>query len=178
MRRYITLTLLLLLTACGASAGPQTEAEIQAAVLAALVELDTGIEREDPFLASHPAAEQFRMSNNIAVRYTDGEFSNSGPAALRGLFSTAFALHANILHETTLQDFVINGDVATATVEIQFNSLRVDKVPPENFTATSSDILVFILERGNWKILAWDETPTEQPPAGQPPVQEEPAPAA
>lgn len=164
MRTLLTILALLLLAGCGASVGPLTEPEIRAAVVAAFAELDTGIEREDPYLASHPAAELFHMGNNIAVRYTDGEFSGSGPAALRGLFSNAFKLHANILHETSLLDLSITGDVATAKTSIEFDSLRVDKVPPENFTSTSYDTFVFILEKGNWKILAWDETPLEQEP--------------
>jgi hypothetical protein len=164
MTKALTIFALLLLVGCSASAGPLTDAEIRSSVLAALAEIDAGIEREDPFLASNPAADLFRMNNNIALRYTGGEFSNSGPAALRNLFSSAFDLHANILHEITLLDLTISGEVATAATEVEFNSLRVDRVPPENFTSTSRDTLVFVLERGNWKVLNWDETPAVEEP--------------
>jgi len=171
MRKAFILIVLLLVAGCGASVGPITEPEVRAAVLEAFSKLDSGIEREDQFLASSPAAELFHMGNNIAVRYTDAEFSGAGPSALRSLFTTTFALHANILHETSLLDLTLNGEVATVNAQIEFDSLRVDKVPPENFTSNSFDTFVFVLEKGGWKILAWDETPLEEAPEQTEPAQ-------
>lgn len=161
----ISLAVILVLTlcSCGASVGPLEESEVRASILGSLKQVDSGIEREDAFLASAPAGELFRMNNNIAVRYSDGNFEGSGPDALRGVYSKAFNRHANILHTMTLTELVVSGEVATATVEVEFNSLREDKVPPENFTSTSTDILVFTLDHGKWKIRSWEEPPVEEP---------------
>ncbi|MCH7472627.1 hypothetical protein IIA79_06715 [bacterium] len=165
--------LLIALAACRGASGPPVDYDaVRAAVVSALGIINIGIEREDPILASQPLSELFTMGGNVAIRYSDEIFPEgegaprSGIALFRGFFADAFEVHANIFHSFTLIELDLSGEVATATVEVEFNSLRVDRNPPENHVASGTDYLVFQLEGGAWRLVSWDEVP---PPFEEPP---------
>lgn len=164
MRATIAILVCAALTACASSAtAPLDIDEVRTALEANLDILATGIEREDPLLASQPVSEKFVMGGNIAVRYRDEEWSGEGIGSFREFFAGVFELHANIGQTLTLRDVELIGDVATARVHNEFVSSRVDRVPPENYTAAGWDWLVFEREAGGWRLISWEEAPAPEP---------------
>ncbi|GEM_PF-2119358 len=160
MRAAIAVVACLALAACGGAAtAPLDISEVRAALANSLSLLATGIEREDPLLASQPVSERFVMGGNIAVRYRDEGWSGEGIGSFRDFFASVFELHANIGQSLTLRDVELIGDVATARVHNEFVSSRVDRVPPENYTAAGWDWLVFEREAAGWLLISWDEAP-------------------
>lgn len=164
MRTLLILLLVLALSACSGGAGaPLDEPGVTALLRQHLQLIAEGVSREDPFLASQPVSELFVMGNNIAVRFRDAGWENSGIGAFRSFFATVFDLHENILLELELLEVDIVGDVATAKVKVDFNSVRVDRVPPENVTSSSEDYMLFQREAGAWLLIRWDEVPPPPP---------------
>jgi hypothetical protein len=166
MRAIAAIALCCILMACGSTSDvPLDITEVRVALIHQLGILATGINREDPMLASQPISERFRMDNNIAVRYhPDGWKTNDeGVGKFREFFSKAFEIHANIDQRLELRDLELTGEVAAARVWNWFVSSRTDRTPPENFTASGWDWLVFELDSGVWRLISWDEAPEPEP---------------
>ena len=156
----------LALGACSSAAtAPLDIDEVRTALASSIGIIATGIEREDPLLASQPVSDRFTMGNNVAVRYRDQGWNDQwvGVGRFREFFTSVFEIHANIEQTLDLRDVELIGDVATARVHNEFLSSRVDRLPPENFTAAGWDYFVFEREAGGWRLLSWDEAPEPEP---------------
>lgn len=166
MNRAAATLMCLALAACSSAAtAPVDIGEVRAALANSLGIIATGIAREDPLLASQPVSDRFTMGNNVAVRYLDQGWNEQwvGIGKFREFFSGVFEIHANIEQLLTLRDVELIGDVATARVRNEFISSRVDRLPPESFTATGWDWLVFEREAGGWRLISWEEAPAPEP---------------
>jgi hypothetical protein len=164
MRTILTTALLacLALTGCfGSSAAPLDVGSVRSAIAAQIDRLRTGIEREDPLLASQIVSDRFVMNPNIGIRYLDDGWPDNGVgiSAFRGFFADVFELHANIDQSFELRDVQLVGSVASARVYNQFFSSRTDRVPPEGYTASGWDWLIFELQGASWVLIRWDEAP-------------------
>jgi len=161
MKQILTVaTICLVLTGCLSSTSiPLGIGEVRSALAANLLTLATGIEREDPLLASRIVSERFEMDNNIGIRYLDDGWSGTGIGAFREFFSKVFEVHANIDQRFDLRDVEQVGNVATARVFSEFFSSRTDRVPPEGYTASGWDWLIFELDGASWVLIRWDEAP-------------------
>ena len=167
MRYLATIALCLTLVACGnAGTAPLDLESVRAVLLAALDVLNTGVEREDPILASQPISDRFSMNNNIAVRYLDEGWTGKGAGKFREFFDEVFEIHANIEQQLVLIEVDLQGEVATARVGVDFSSLRVDRTPPENHTASGEDYFIFEREDGSWRLIRWDEALVMPPQDG------------
>jgi hypothetical protein len=153
------------IAACSTAGAPSGEAEVRAFIEESLGLIATGLQREDAVLASAPASDQFVMGSNVAIRYLDAGWNGQGIGALRGFFSAAFQTQQNISQQFRLASLELVGGVATAVVVSEYSSVRVDRVPPENTTASGEDIMVFQLEDSGWRLVSWDQPlPPEAPP--------------
>ena len=161
MQRYwlIIFTCLALSACSGAGGVPGGIQEVRAAVAAELRTLVTGVVREDPILASQPVAPNFTMNGNIAARFGGPGLDGVGIGPFRSFFDQVFQIHANIDFTIEILDVELNGTVATVRALVTFNSLRADRTPPEQFTASGTDYFVFEVTRGAWLIRSWDEAP-------------------
>ena len=165
MRLTTTLCACLLLVSCGSSRIAPLEFDpVSLAIERALQTINTGIVREDEILASQQVHSRFVMGSNISLRYRDETWGEGrGQGDFRKFFKDVFEIHANIYHSLVLIDLELTGDLASARVEVVFNSTRSDKIPPEGFAAEGLDLFIFEREGGSWQLIAWDETP--DPPA-------------
>lgn len=171
MRHLLTFALCLTLAACSsAQVSPFDIADVRATLENAVSIVETGFNREDPILASQPIAASFTMDGNVAVRYRDGGWKSEwqGIGSFRTFCNDVIETHANIIMEMTVTDVMMTGDLATAVVQVDFYSMRADRTPPENHTASGLDYMVFERETGSWLMRRWEEKPP-------PPVYEEPA---
>lgn len=162
MRVVLAILLCLMLAACnGASTAPLEAEDVRAVIVDELGIIAEGINRENPVLASEPVGELFVMGNNIAVRYLDEGWpeGNEGIGFYRAFFEESFDQFDNILQKFEIKDLQITGDVAVAQVQEDFNAVRVDRVPPENVTASSVDFFIFERQDGEWLLIRWDEVP-------------------
>jgi hypothetical protein len=161
MRVALTTALICLaLAGCiGSSSVPMDVADVRAALQANLHTLATGIEREDPILASQIVSERFVMNNNIGIRYLDDGWTGEGIGPFRSFFEKVFEVHANIDQSFELRDVEQVGMVATARVYSELISSRTDRVPPEGYTAAGWDWFIFELQGASWVLIRWDEAP-------------------
>lgn len=170
VRRFGTACALWVLAAsagCGTSSTPTTADEVRAFAQQSLDLIATGLQREDAMLASTPASDGFTMDNNVAIRYLDAGWNGAGVGAMRSFFDDAFQVQQNISQTFHIVSFHLVGDVASVVVTSDYSSVRVDKTPPENTTASTEDILVFQLEPEGWRLYRWfmPLPPQEPPPA-------------
>ena len=152
------------LAGCGASSSPLDPVQLRGLLSSELTILATGLERQDPQLASEPINDNFSMDNNVAVRYQDTAWAGTGPSAFLTFVNSVFTLQANITVSLDLQDVQQTGDVATATVHVVWNSTRTDSVPPGHYTSDSTDYFFFRRRAAGWRLLRWQETPAPVPP--------------
>jgi len=165
MRALLTAALIacLALTGClGSSAAPLDVGSVRSALAAQIETLVAGIEREDPLLASRIVSDRFVMNPNIGIRYLDEGWPEKdvGISAFREFFAKVFEVHANIDQSFELDDVQLVGTVASARVYSQFFSSRTDRVPPEGYTASGWDWLIFELQGASWVLIRWDEATT------------------
>jgi hypothetical protein len=163
------------LAACSsAQVAPFDIADVRANLENAVSIVETGFNREDPILASQPVGSSFTMDGNVAVRYRDGGWNSGwvGIGKFREYCNGVFGVHANIIMEMTVTDVMMTGDLATAIVQVDFYSMRSDRTPPENHTASGIDYLVFERDTGSWLLRRWEEKPP--PPVFEEPPVEEP----
>lgn len=167
MRTLANIWVCLLLAGCGsARIAPLEIGPVRLAIEQALQTINTGIVTEDEILASQQIHDIFMMDGNISLRYRDVPWGDvRGQGEFRKFFNTVFEIHANIYHSLVLIDLELTGDIATARVEVIFNSTRSDKIPPEGFAAEGTDLFIFQREGGSWLLIAWDEAP--DPPRAQ-----------
>jgi hypothetical protein len=166
-RRFLPLALVLLCSACSGNVGIDDPHAIRSIVLQELLQLETGIERGDTLRASSIVADAFTMDNNVATRYRDSDWSGSGVASFRSFLNDVFHLHDNIELDFSLGDLVVEGDLATATVTVDWHSQRTDVVPPGQYVARSTDYFFFQRTAGSWLLLKWREVPAPPPPFDQ-----------
>jgi len=160
MRNLVLTICCVALTGCGsARTAPVDLDTVRAALSAALQQLDTGINREDPLLASQVIGKSFVMGSNISIRYLDAPWEGQGPVTFQDFFQAVFTNHANIFHQLVLTDIELAGDIAIARVQVQFNSTRIDRSPPESNFADGEDLCVFQREQGSWLLIDWSEAP-------------------
>ena len=172
MRYILTILLCLALSACSGSTGTPDDLEaVRAVVLQSLSLLTEGLQREDAALASQPIGERFYMGPNVALRYSGEAPGGLGIGPFRAYLTGVFAVQANISCQLELLDLQPQpaaaasrsvsgvGDVVWATVQVTFNSVRVDSAPPQNFTAEYTDYFVFERDSGAWLLERWDEVP-------------------
>lgn len=155
------------LSACGVSGSPSGEAEVRAFVEESLRLIATGLQREDAVLASAPASDSFVMGSNVAIRYLDAGWSGQGVGTLRAFFGAAFQVQQNISQSFHLASFELVGSVATVVVTSEYSSVRIDRVPPENTTASGEDIMVFQFEDSGWRLVSWDQPLAPEPPPAE-----------
>jgi hypothetical protein len=171
MRIILTAVVICLtLTGClGSSTVPLDVGEVRAALEADLSLLATAFEREDPLLASQIISDRFEMDNNIGIRYLDEGWQENdvGISAFRLFFSKVFEVHTNIDQSFMLRDVEQVGNVATARVYSEFFSTRTDRTPPEGYTASGWDWLIFELDGTSWVLIRWDEAPGPPHDMGQ-----------
>src|SRR5687768_2667800 len=104
--------ILVLCVSCstGGSADPE------AAIRDALALLATGIDREDPILASTPIGTNFFLDPNVASRY-GGQWSTETNRPAQGRFreflNLAFQGVNNTSQTFTIETVDVNGDIAT-----------------------------------------------------------------
>jgi len=160
MRIVVTIATCLVLAACsGARSAPLDIAQVRAALTNEISILATGINREDPLLASQPVSPRFTMDGNIAMRYHQDGWDGEGIGKFREFFAKVFTVHANIDQRFEIRDVNLTGEVAYVRVYNDFLSSRTDVTPPENYTAAGWDWLVFELDGGQWLLIRWDEAP-------------------
>jgi len=171
MRIILTAVVICLaLTGClGSSTLPLEVGDVRTALEANLHLLAIAFEREDPLLASQIISDRFEMDNNIGIRYLDEGWPDNatGISAFRQFFAKVFEVHANIDQSFMLRDVELVGNVATARVYSEFFSSRTDRVPPEGYTASGWDWLIFELEGTSWVLIRWDEAPGPPHDMGQ-----------
>jgi len=157
MRTLATIALLLLLAGCTGSSGTD---DPQQAINAALAVLESGITQRDAQLASEPIGAQFFLDANVASRYTANTWdpTRPGPSQFRQFFSGVFPLLANTRQVFAVTNVDVNGEIATATVESDFDAVRTDSTPATNVTFSTTDTLLFELENGAWRLERWDES--------------------
>lgn len=155
----------LLLAGCaGGSGAPLDPVTVREVIDYQLYVIQTGMEREDPALASTPISDRFSMANEVSARYTDANWEGRGPSGFRGFLADTFDLHANISFELLLIDVIQEGDLATATVEANWRSQRTDSVPPGQYISEEVDYFFFERTGAAWRLLRWQETPDPPPP--------------
>jgi hypothetical protein len=159
-----TLAMLAGLAGCGASSAPPGPVELRDLLNSELTRLATGLERQDALLAAEPIDDDFGMQNNVAARYSDANWSGSGPSGFLAFLNNVFNLHANIQVSLEMSDLQQTGDLATATVHVVWNSTRTDAVPPGHYTADNVDYFFFRRRAAGWRLLHWQETPAPVPP--------------
>lgn len=160
MRVILTVGLCLVLCTCSSSPGVPLDIDaVRAALTYEIGIIATGINHEDPLLASQPVSPRFTMNENVAVRYHQGGWDGTGIGKYREFFAKVFTVHANIDQRFTIHDLSLNGEVAWVRVYNDFLSSRTDVTPPENYTAAGWDWLVFELDNGKWLLINWDEAP-------------------
>jgi hypothetical protein len=159
------LSSLLGLNACGpTTAAPTDPIAVRNLLQQELYQLQTGLERSDAILASAMIDDRFTMDNNVSARYRDTGWSGSGVATFRGFLNDVFNLQANISANLFLADVVIDGDLATASVSLDWHSQRTDTVPPGQFASLNHDYFFFRRRGAAWLLLRWQEVPTPPPP--------------
>jgi hypothetical protein len=159
-----TLLAVLVLAGCGTGGAPVDPQSVRDLLDYQLFVIQTGMEREDIALASTPIDERSTMDNNVCARYADRNWDGRGPQSFRSFLNDAFNLHANIDCELLLKDVVLEGDLATATVEATWHSQRTDTVPPGQYAAENDDYFFFQRSGAAWRLLRWQETPDPPPP--------------
>jgi hypothetical protein len=157
--RGLVLLVVLFLSACSAGS---SDTDADSAVRAALLRITTGINREDVLLASQPVSSRFQIGANVRSRYSAADWNsgNPGDAEFRGFFGAALLTLANVQQSMEITDLDVQGEVATAHVDAGFDALRILPAPAENVTYRTSDVLVFELEGGSWRLVSWDEVPS------------------
>ena len=166
--RVLLLALLVAgLSSCGGSTAPLDPIQLRSLLTQELLIISTGIERQDPLLASQPLDNDFHMDDNVAIRYQDSAWGGpdvKGPAPFLAFLNKVFGLHANIVMTLELSDVQQTGDLATASVHVVWNSTRTDNVPPGHYTADDHDYFFFRRRAEGWRLLRWQETPAPPPP--------------
>lgn len=90
---------------------------------------------------------------NLAVRFRPGT-DGGDPSTF---FGNLFKNNENISASFTVQDVEITGDVGVVNAEFSFSAVYVLDLPPTTYESRTSDILVFQVEDGMWKLISWAE---------------------
>jgi hypothetical protein len=165
MKTINTLVLLLAAAVCLSCSGGQQSADDTAAARSQIQDeitlMANAINREDAASASLPASSRLWISDNVRARFPGGEWPANGIVGCRAFFSTFFAVNANIEFDAKLTEwFTVKGDTATALVEVNLNSTRIDRIPPEAWAAGPYvDYFIFQRESGAWRLITWSEGP-------------------
>jgi len=165
MRTVLTTLACCILASCmGAGGVPTGIAGVRTVITHDLTLLAAAVNREDPYTAAQPVSDSFVMGANVGTRYLDAGWTGVGAGAFRAYLTGVFSVHANVDLTLTLGDVQLDGDVATATVSVDFTSVRIDRTPPESFaTGASDDYFVFKREPGAWRLIRWDVVPPPPP---------------
>src|SRR5438105_4243489 len=134
MRAYLLSCCLIALAAVASACGKTTSGPTDPVAVRSLVEqelliLQNGFQRGDVVMGSSIIDSRFTMDDNVSSRYRDKAWDGSGPQSFRSFLSDVFNLHANIAVNFYLSDVAIDGDLATATVFVDWHSQRTDTVP-------------------------------------------------
>jgi ketosteroid isomerase-like protein len=160
MRNLILILCCIAVSGCGSARTAPLDLEaVRSSLTAALQQLDAGINREDPLLASRIVSRLFVMDSNISIRYLDAPWEGQGRVTFRDFFTAVSNNHANMFHQIEITDIELSGEIAIVRADVSLNSTRIDRSPPESYLAEGEDLLVFQREAGSWLLIDWAEAP-------------------
>jgi len=151
------------------SAGGEDAARIQA-VEQAVAMISSAIGREDLNALRDAVSPLYSLDGNLALRFytksTTGD-NPSAPANEEEFFNDFFEQNENISFSLTPVSVTVTGNVATARVEFALSAVYILDVPPTTYQAESSDVMVFAVEDGRWKLTSWQADPAAAPAEGE-----------
>ena len=150
------------LTTPGGSTSSSSEAALQWQV----ARIADAINRKDLRQLGQIPAAIFRLNSDVALRfYTHSTMSDNPnpPTNPSTFFSDFFAENDNIALGLAVDCITINGNEAEVIVEFSLSALYLLEVPPLTYQAESTDLMVFAVADGEWRLVSWQEQPPEVP---------------
>ncbi len=155
-----------LLTSClsGSRApviGESTASAKEKALREKVAVIAEAISQEDYRRLAEVFSSVFTVDPSVAVRFVP-ESTGGEPEQF---FTTFFNQYENVELSLSPSSLEISGEVGTVTASFSLSAVYVLDVPPSTRQADATDMLVFQVESGNWKLVSWKEKQVEPPPA-------------
>jgi hypothetical protein len=160
----------LLLTSCmsgstsplAPGAGGDDNAALVQAVQQAVAGLAQDINAEDLNAMRDLFLPLFQLDGNLALRFPTTSTTSDNPNPTSDeitFFNDFFAQNENISCSLEVTDTVVTGSVATVKVHFLLSSLYILDVPPATYQSEDTDLMVFAVSDGAWKLTSWQEDP-------------------
>ena len=130
-------------------------------LLRATVEaLALAISSEDLSTIQGIASSLFTVDETVAMRFMTQSTLAEPPSPSTDVgtfFSEVFAQNQNISVTMDVDALNINGTVADCEVAFALSATYILEVPPENYEAAATDIMVWEFEGTSWRLVSWQE---------------------
>jgi hypothetical protein len=136
--------------------------ELLCATVAAFAQ---AISDEDLATIQGIASSLFSVDETVALRFmTENTLADppTPPTDVSAFFGEVFAQNQNISLTMDVDALNINGTVADCEVAFELSATYILNVPPEDYGAAASDIMVWEFDGTNWRLVTWQEV--EEPP--------------
>lgn len=115
--------------------------------------LAQGVSREDVLALQDLFTSLFTVTPEFATRFRTTSPGGSG----LDFFKQVFKENENITLELTPKEIEITERVGVVTAQASLSAVYLLDVPPTTYQAETTDILVFQIEDGKWKLVSWNE---------------------
>ncbi len=107
----------------------------------------------------------YSLDGNVALRFfttaTTGDNPNPTGNAV-SFFNSFFQQNENVYCQIAVTSANILGTVATLNVDFGLSALYIMDLPPMTYQSEGSDLMVFVLENGHWKLTSWQAGTSEE----------------
>lgn len=160
----------LLLTSCmsgstsplAPGAGGDDNAALVQAVQLAVAGLAQDINTEDLNAMRDLFSTLFQLDGNLALRFPTTSTTSDNPNPTSDeitFFNDFFTQNENISCSLEVTSTSITGSVATVKVHFLLSSLYILDVPPATYQSEDTDLMVFAVSDGAWKLTSWQQDP-------------------
>lgn len=143
-------------------AGGGDNAALVQAVQLAVAGLAQDINAEDLNAMRELFSPLFQLDGNLALRFPTTSTTSDNPSATADeitFFNDFFAQNENISCSLEVASTSITGSVATVKVHFLLSSLYILDVPPATYQSEDTDLMVFAVSGGAWKLTSWQQDP-------------------
>jgi hypothetical protein len=148
--------------------GGEDAAKAQA-VEQAIAVISNAVGREDLNALRDAVSPLYTLDGNLALRFYTTTTTSDNPSATNdeaAFFNDFFAQNENISFSLTPTNVAVSGNVATAQVQFALSAVYILDVPPTTYQAESSDVMIFAVDDGRWKLTSWQVDPDAIPAEG------------
>ncbi len=132
------------------------------AVLRTVSNMARAITDEDINVLRDMFSDIYTLDGNVALRFFTATTTGDNPSPTANavsFFDSFFQQNENVYCQLTVTNISILGTVATLNVDFGLSALYVMDLPPMTYQSEGSDLMVFVLEGGRWKLTSWQIAP-------------------